>query len=73
MKKIDYKPAKPSLIPLAKQGRTVVKGKCSGCGSTFTAMREGSEGSVADQFAKHLEHRHATDTNGGLGSSGTAD
>jgi len=73
VKKIDYAPVKPSLIPLAKQGRTIVKGKCSGCGSTFTAMREGSEGSVADQFAKHLEHRHATDTNGSLGSSGTAD
>jgi hypothetical protein len=60
-------------IPLAKQGRTVVKGKCSACSSTFTAMREGSEGSVADQFAKHLAHRHAAETNGGLGSSRTAD
>jgi len=70
---MDHEPAKPSLIPLAKQGSTIVKGKCSACGSTFTAVGEGSEGSVADQFAKHLAHRHATETKGGLGSSGSTD
>jgi len=73
VKKIDYEPVKPSLIALAKQGRTIVKGKCSACGSTFTAVRQGSEASVEDQFAKHFAHRHGTDTNGSLGSSGTAD
>ena len=73
MKKIDQEPTKPTLIPLAKQGRAIVKGKCSACASTFAATREGSEGSVADQFAKHLAHRHAAETNGGLGSSGSTD
>ena len=70
---MDSETAKPCLIPLAKLGRTIVKGKCSGCGRTFTAVREGSERSVADQFAKHLEHRHATENDGGLESPGTAD
>ncbi|HJW99319.1 MAG TPA: hypothetical protein VJ453_04135 [Terriglobales bacterium] len=50
---------KPSLIPLAKQGRTIVKGKCSGCGATFTSMGEGAQGGVPEQFAKHLQQRHA--------------
>lgn len=63
LKTINDEPGKPSLIPLAKQGRTTVKGKCSGCGGTFTAVPQDSEGSVADQFAKHLAHRHATKTN----------
>ena len=70
---MDSDTAKPRLIPLAKQSRTIVKGKCSLCGSIFTALREGSKGAVADQFAKHLEDRHATQTDGGLRSLGTAD
>lgn len=70
---MESEPTKPYLIPLAKLGRTIVKGKCSGCGRTFTAVPEGSEGSVADQFAKHLQNRHVAETNRGLRSPGTTD
>jgi hypothetical protein len=53
VKKIDYEPAKPSLIPLAKQGRTIVKGKCSRCGSTFYGQSFG--GAAVVKFARELK------------------
>lgn len=60
-------------FPLAKHSRTIIKGMCSGSGSLcrnasrLTRKRSGS-------VAKHLEHRHVTDSNPrGVGSSRTAD
>lgn len=50
--------ATPRLIPLAKKGRTIVKGKCSECGRQFTLVENTVNRAVADQFAQHTQSTH---------------
>jgi len=56
--RVEGATATPRLIPLAKKGRTIVKGKCSECGRQFTLIENSVNGAVPDQFAQHTQITH---------------
>jgi hypothetical protein len=57
-RRVEGAVATPRLIPLAKKGRTIVKGKCSECGRQFTLVENAVNRAVADQFAQHTQSTH---------------
>jgi hypothetical protein len=56
--RVEGATATPRLIPLAKKGRTIVKGKCSECGRQFTLVENTVNAAVADQFVQHTQSTH---------------
>lgn len=57
-RRVEGAVATPRLIPLAKKGRTIVKGKCSECGRQFTLVENTVNRAVEDQFAQHTQSTH---------------